>query len=133
MPGTSLEAFVGGLTVADLANRSGKSVQQIVDWSMGGQTARATTATAPTNGAATPSAKRVANREVNTRNAQGRAAYDSAVLEQLSGRKRPVSASSLRKKVGGTPLQMRTTMNRLIGAGKVSYEGKARAMVYSIR
>ncbi len=70
-------------------------------------------------------------RAVNTKTAAGRAAFDAAVLECLTAANGPVGASKLRKKLGGTGLQMRTALNRLIDDGKVRYQGRARATKYS--
>lgn len=71
--------------------------------------------------------------EVNTRTAAGRAAFEEAILNalgELGGG--PVSGQDVRTKVGGTSLQVRTAMNRLIEADKVTFEGKARGTKYSL-
>lgn len=70
---------------------------------------------------------------VNTRTAAGRAAFEEAILEalaQLGGG--PVSGADVKAKVGGTSLQVRTAMNRLIEDEKVTFEGKARGTRYSL-
>jgi predicted ArsR family transcriptional regulator len=43
----------------------------------------------------------------------------------------PVSAQQVRAQVGGTPLQARKALNRLIEDGRLSFKGKARATKYS--
>ncbi|MCB9652513.1 MAG: hypothetical protein H6729_00075 [Deltaproteobacteria bacterium] len=71
--------------------------------------------------------------KVNTRTAPGRAAFEEAILGalgELGGG--PVSGADVKAKVGGTSLQVRTAMNRLIEAGKVTFEGKARGTKYSL-
>ncbi len=71
--------------------------------------------------------------KVNTRTAAGRSAFEEAILEalgELGGG--PVSGAQVKDKVGGTSLQVRTAMNRLIEAGKVTFEGKARGTKYSL-
>lgn len=71
--------------------------------------------------------------KVNTRTQAGREAYDKAILgalEELGGG--PVPGSAIKVKVGGTPLQARTALNRLIEAGSVTFEGKARGTKYSL-
>ena len=70
---------------------------------------------------------------VNTRTAAGRAAFEDAILGtlvELGGG--PVSGADVKAKVGGTSLQVRTAMNRLIEEGKVTFEGKARGTRYSL-
>ena len=71
--------------------------------------------------------------KVNTRTAAGRFAFEEAILRalgELGGG--PVSGAGVKVKVGGTSLQVRTAMNRLIDAGKVTFEGKARGTKYSL-
>ena len=70
---------------------------------------------------------------VNTKTPAGRAAYDSAILEALRAKRGEMSAAKLRAQCGGTSLQARTALNRLIEAGKVSYEGKARGTRYKAK
>lgn len=68
---------------------------------------------------------------VNTRTPDGRAKYDAAVLDFVkSGPKDGVSATDVRTACGGTALQARTSLNRLIEAEKLAWEGKARATRY---
>ena len=132
------------MTLSELADRSGKSVTQIIAWALpgksGGGKAPAPRAAAKTNGA--PSSKAAAkpsaaggkgSKAVNTRTPEGRAKYDAAVYDAVAAAGQPVGSSKLRKSVGGTPLQLRTALNRLIEEGKVTYEGKARATRYSLR
>lgn len=69
---------------------------------------------------------------VETRTAAGRERYDKAVLAAIKGAESPISAEELRAQVGGTPLQARASLARLINAGNVTWEGKARGTRYSI-
>ena len=72
--------------------------------------------------------------KVNTRTQAGREAYDKAILEalkELGGG--PVSGAKIKARVGGTPLQARTALNRLIETGAVTFEGKARGTKYSLK
>ncbi len=69
---------------------------------------------------------------VDVRSAAARKSYDEAVLEFLkTGDGEFLSAVDVRSKIGGTPLQVRKALNRLIGNGKVTYKGKARATRYA--
>lgn len=70
---------------------------------------------------------------VNTRTAAGRDRYDAAVLQVLRDAGDKVGAVEVRKQVGGTALQVRTALNRLIEAGAVAFEGKARATTYAAK
>jgi hypothetical protein len=116
---TSLGGDIGGiaktLTVAEL--RSGKPGLSK------GRTAK------PTKGAARPPASGA----VNTRTPQGRARYDAQILATLKESGPKTSAAAIRDKVGGTPLQVRTALNRLIESGKVAYSGRARATKYTAK
>ncbi len=70
--------------------------------------------------------------EVETRTATGRDRYDQSVLAAIKGFGKPMSAEELRSEVGGTPLQARASLARLINAGTVTWEGKARGTRYSL-
>ncbi len=123
------------MTLSELADRSGKSVSDIIAWALPGKGGGAK---APRPAAVKKAAPKAAagggkSKVVNTRTPEGRAEYDTAVLEAVGSFKSAAGSSQLRKKVGGTPLQMRTALNRLIESGKVTYEGKARATRYSLR
>ena len=72
-------------------------------------------------------------KKVNTRTAAGRATFEDAILGalgELDGGS--VSGADVKAKVGGTSLQVRTAMNRLIEDEKVTFEGKARGTRYSL-
>lgn len=140
MAQSPLEEFVGSMTLSELADRSGKSVTQIIAWALPGKSGAGKSATRPAakKPAAKPSgasagASKGGGKAVNTRTPEGRAQYDAAVFDAVSAANKPLGSSALRKKVGGTPLQLRTALNRLIEDGKVTYEGKARATRYSLR
>lgn len=70
---------------------------------------------------------------VDTRTSAARAKYDGQLRETLKARGRWTSAQELRQIVGGTPLQARKALNRLIEQGTIKYRGKARATKYRIR
>lgn len=68
--------------------------------------------------------------EVNTRTPAGRRAFDERVIKILKQTKTPISATEVRKLTGGTPLQVRTALNRLIEQGRIAWTGKARGTRY---
>lgn len=79
-----------------------------------------------------PTAK-AARGEWETHTAEGRAALDRAVLESLAAFGGvSVSAEALRARLGATPAQLRSSLNRHIEAGDVSFTGKARGTRYSL-
>lgn len=161
---TSIEILVAQMTVAELAQRSGRSVSQLVELAFGSSAASTVTATKrgpgrPPGGAAkkgkrgkgkakaaaapkteakaaapkaaakaAPAAKKAA---VDTRAAAGRAKYDETVLAAIRGAKSKVKAADLRSKLGGTPLQIRAALHRLIEDGKIKAHGQARGTTYT--
>lgn len=78
-------------------------------------------------------AKAPAADAVDTRTAEGRGAYDQNVLTALKAATGPQSASDLTSKVGGSPLQIRTALARLIEAGSVNWSGRARGTRYTAK
>lgn len=142
---TTLESLVAEMTVAELAQRSGRSISDLIELVLSSGTAAsrapraaaAPTANAPRKGgrkavapaatAATGGRKRVAQ----TRTQAGRASYDDAVLTAMKSMKGKVKAEDLRKKVGGTPPQLRAALARLIENGAVKSAGKARGTTYA--
>jgi hypothetical protein len=104
-----------------------------------GRPAKAAKAAAPEAGAdtgkkATAGKKGGKGRdEWNTHTGEGRTALDRAVLESLAAFGGVgVSAEALRARLGATPAQLRSSLNRHIEAGDVSFSGKARGTRYSL-
>jgi hypothetical protein len=75
---------------------------------------------------------KVKAKPVNTRTPEGRSAYDNAVLEVVAQAERPIKAPEITAAVGGTALQVRKALARLIEGEKITWEGKARGMRYSV-
>jgi len=69
---------------------------------------------------------------VNTRTAEGRMEYDEALFLAVKEQGGPVGAGALIAKVGGTSLQARAGLARLIEAGRITWSGKARGTKYSV-
>lgn len=69
--------------------------------------------------------------DVNTRTAAGRREYDNRVLEFVRESDDAVSATEIRSHVGGTSLQVRKSVARLIETEQVTWHGKARGTRYS--
>lgn len=70
--------------------------------------------------------------DVNTRTAAGRREYDNRVLDFVRNSDEAVSATEIRNHVGGTSLQVRKSVARLIEAEQVTWQGKARGTRYSL-
>jgi hypothetical protein len=70
--------------------------------------------------------------EVNTRTPAGREAFDKAVHEALKAIGGPAGAGEIQRRVGGTNMQVRSAVNRLIEAGQVTWTGKARGTRYRL-
>ena len=75
---------------------------------------------------------KVKTKSVNTRTPEGRKAYDMAVLAVVAESERPIKAPEITTRVGGTALQVRKSLARLIELGQITWEGKARGMRYSV-
>ncbi len=69
--------------------------------------------------------------DVNTRTAAGRREYDNRVLAFVRDSEDAVSATEIRNHVGGTSLQVRKAVARLIETEQVTWQGKARGTRYS--
>ena len=72
------------------------------------------------------------SKAVNTRTAEGRTEYDEALFQAVKEHGGPVGAGALIAKVGGTSLQARAGLARLIEAGRITWSGKARGTKYSV-
>lgn len=127
----ALENFVGNMTLAELASRSGRAVGEIVDYAMRTKPTRSNGTAGKASKTGLTKTTSARSRAVNTRTAAGRDQYDATVLRVLRDAGDKVGAVEMRKQVGGTALQVRTALNRLIEAGAVTFEGKARATTYS--
>jgi hypothetical protein len=77
-------------------------------------------------------ARRAKPKAVNTRTPEGRANYDEALFQALEASGGPTGAGALIAKVGGTSLQARAGLARLIEAGRITWSGKARGTKYSV-
>lgn len=72
-------------------------------------------------------------RKRNVRTEAGREAFDAEVLEALkaAGGKN-ISASVIREALSAEPTQLRTSLNRMIEKGILSFTGKARGTRYTL-
>jgi hypothetical protein len=70
--------------------------------------------------------------EVNTRTPTGRDAFDKSVFDALKAIGGYAGAGEIQKRVGGTNMQVRSAVNRLIEAGQVNWTGQARGTRYRV-
>lgn len=133
-----LESFVSSMTLAELSAKTGTSVADMVAFASKGaaapkaKQAKAPKAAAPKPKAAAPKAG-ASSSEVNTRTQEGREAYGKAVrawLKENASKAEPVAASAILAACGGTSLQGRTALARLIEGKKAYSKGKARGTRY---
>ncbi len=130
-----LGPLLKGLTIGDLIAAAGgapapvsKAAPKAAKAPKAAPKSRGRKAQAPKAKAAKPAK----SADVETRTATGRARYDESVLAAIKGFGKPMSAEELRASVGGTPLQARASLARLINAGTITWEGKARGTRYSL-
>lgn len=147
------------ITIADLLGNGGGSRPAASEGKRGGRKgAAAATATSSGSGAgrgrgrgrpkaeAAPAAEAAAPAEgkggkgrrggkakaVNTRTAEGRSAYDEALFQAVKDSGGPAGAGALIARAGGSSLQARAGLARLIEAGRITWSGKARGTKYSV-
>jgi hypothetical protein len=118
---------LGGLTLADLfgKSRSNSGAGRSTKPAQSGRRAAAA--------GSKPAAAPKRTDKWDTRTDAGRAALDRAVYETLGAfGGTNVSAEAIRARLGATPAQIRTSLNRHIVAGDVSFSGKARGTRYTV-
>jgi len=69
---------------------------------------------------------------VNTRTAEGRDEYDEALFQAVKESGGPAGAGVLIARAGGSSLQARAGLARLIEGGRITWSGKARGTKYSV-
>lgn len=84
----------------------------------------------PQSGAKALSSAKAERPAVNTRTAEGRKDHDSSVLSYLKGYKGWASSVQVSEVVGGTTMQARQSLNRLIEQGLVEYKGRTQSTRY---
>jgi hypothetical protein len=87
---------------------------------------------APAEAKAAGKGRRGKVKAVNTRTAEGRAAYDEALFQAVKDSGGPAGAGALIAVAGGSSLQARAGLARLIEAGRITWSGKARGTKYSV-
>lgn len=137
-----LEHFVANMSVVQLAEAVGLSVEQVARLvlSRAGPQTHTKAPSKPSRAKGASPKKARAGRDAtgrqlagptrNTRTAAGRATLERAILEFLRTQTQPVRALDIRQAVGGTAAQIRTRLNALIDDDQVAYKGRARGTRY---
>ena len=132
-----LEQLVRTMSIEELSNRSGRSIEEIVDYALGQASAssRKSPVAKVTRARRSSPPKRTSSSasKVDTRTGEGRDAYDEAVLGVIQSAGHPVSANEIRAEVGGTPIQLRAAVKRLDESRRIKTRGKARGTRYTAR
>lgn len=116
---TALESLFASMTLADLARFAGITVADVVDAAYSGRHSAA---------AKNPARPKPKGGKV----ARGGLSLD-AVLAALASVGGPAKLEDVRAKVGGTTLQVRAAMQKLVRAGKVAISGRRRGTRYAVR
>jgi hypothetical protein len=128
---SSLETLVGSMTIAELAERSGKSVETIASFALGGGAPSRSSATAPSTGAA---ARRTSTRKVPKAAAPVEdRGFDDRVLAAIEAAGGEARSVDIEDKVGGTSEERRAALHRLVKARKLKRSGVARGTRYAVR
>ena len=115
---SGLEDLVSQMTLRELSAKSGKSLAAIVAWALGGPGQRA------------PSRGEFA---IDTKTRDGREVFDAQVLNVIATAQGPVGTAEIGEAVGGSMLQRRTALHRLVAAKKIRRTGVTRKTRYEIR
>jgi hypothetical protein len=130
------------MTLAELAQRSGRSIDEIARYALGGggsPRAPSRPAANSTNGAR--KAKKASKPARSARGPSGaavrrpsdRAAFDDAVMDAVRQLGGTAQSADIEKIVGGTPLQRRSALHRLVSKRKLTRSGAARGTTYTAR
>lgn len=125
--------LLGTVSVGDIIEAGGSPTNGVADdlQARSSKPGKAKPFNGTTSALANGKGKPAKAKQVNTRTPEGRRAYDLAVLAVVEAADRPIKAPEITTRVGGTALQVRKSLARLIEGNQVTWEGKARGMRYS--
>ncbi|MCH9682746.1 MAG: hypothetical protein K0V04_15025 [Deltaproteobacteria bacterium] len=133
---STLETFVGNMSVATLAEIVGLDVDVVVERIFGKAGALTPAlSSAPARQAAKSSSAGQMELPVarGTRTHAKRAEFDTAIFDFLREQTEPVRARAIKAALGGTSAQVRTRLHALIEAGQVRQSGQAAGTRYALR
>lgn len=131
---SDLEQLIANMTVADLARLGGKTASEIAAYALSGGAPAASGRAR--NGAAKKSGRGAAKpgrrASASTRTSVG-GDFDAKVLAAIENAGEPVRVEQIAGVVGGTPVQRRAALHRLVADKKLKRAGRARATTYEAR
>jgi hypothetical protein len=129
---SSLEDLVGAMTISELAQRSGRTVEAIASFALGSsiRPARNSPASAPRDGASTRGAKKAKGR---AKSAGPDTSFDERVLAAIAAAGGEARSVDIENEVGGTTEERRAALHRLVAAKKLKRSGVARGTRYAVR
>jgi hypothetical protein len=128
----ALEDLVGRMTVAELAQRSGRSVESIIAYALGGSV-KAPARTSTNGEAVKPRGRGGRKASVHTRTIAGRSEFDERVLDAVRSLGGSAQSKDIARVVGGSTLQRRVALKRLVQSRKLSRSGNTAATMYTLR
>ena len=140
---SALEQLVGNMTVAQLAEAAGLSIDEVVSLVLKkgasrplasrGRKAEGDAPTTTTHNKAAAGSFAITERQHETRTQAGRDALDRAILTFLKQTGERVRAVDIRDAVGGSAAQVRARLNALIADARVLYAGQASGTRYWVK
>jgi hypothetical protein len=129
---SSLETLVGSMTIAELAERSGKSVETIAAFALGGRSPSRSSSAPSDSGARAPRKGARKGSKAATPADDG-GSFDEQVLAAITAAGGEARSVDIEDKVGGTSEERRAALHRLVKARKLKRSGVARGTRYSVR
>ena len=124
----ALETFVGEMTVAELCNRTGRSVEDLLAFCSSGRPAKS--ASTGTPGGAKPKAKSSGKTRRVRATSDELVALDERVLGLIRAAKDGVGGREMANKTGETLPRLRGSLKRLVDKRKVRFAGNTAARRY---
>ena len=128
---SSLEDLVGAMTISELAQRSGRTVEAIAAFALGSATRPARTSPATAReGASSRGSKKGKGR---AKAGGDDASFDDRVLAAIAAAGGEARSVDIENQVGGTTEERRAALHRLVAAKKLKRSGVARGTRYAVR
>lgn len=123
-----LESFVGQMTVAELCNRTGRSVEELLAFCSNRRPAKSTSAT-PKATTKTKTKSGGKKRRVRASSDQ-LVALDERVLNLITAAKNGIGGREMADKTGETLPRLRGSLKRLVDKKKIRFAGNTAARRY---
>jgi len=129
-----LESFVGQMTVAELCNRTGRSVEELLAFCSNRRPAKSNSATS-----AAPAAKAAPKKKSGGKKRRVRAssdqlvALDERVIGLIRAAKDGIGGREMADKTGETLPRLRGSLKRLVDKKKIRFAGNTAARRYWVK